>query len=208
MTRALSVRLCLHLGFRPYRGATAGDRLTLSRFFTGATVLPNNTVVITGISLDDEPNTYQCTFTDVAGRVTTSNGGQDGQRVLDDSTITCGTMPNGMAIRVIPWGPSDDSNEPMIQAVVGLRRRDSTGNWQPVTYVHDGTLAQRSVAVNACSDGVRNGDETDVDCGGDYCGVYGSFDVMFRPFLALFPALRHPTRTVQYAIMYTFKLGA
>jgi len=128
----------------------AGDQLALSWFFTGASILSNNTVVITGTSLDDAPNTYQCTFTDVEGRVTTSSGGQDGERVLDDNTVTCGTLPTGMAIRVIPWG-TDEGNEPMIQAVVGLRRRDSAGNWQPVSFAPDSTVAERSVATNACT---------------------------------------------------------
>jgi hypothetical protein len=145
----------------PFQGVTGGNVLEMSQYWTAATYLTNNTVIISGVSFDNAPNTYQCTYTDTENRVVVSPGGTDGRRVWNDETIYCGAVPGSLAVQLI-------SGVPTASVTVGLNRRSVSGSWEPVRFnaAANGDDANE-IAIRTCSDGNQNFDETDVDCGGN-----------------------------------------
>ena len=143
----------------PFQGATGGNVLQMSPYWRAATHLTNNTVVIYGVSLDNAPNTYQCTYTDTENRVVASPSGTDGPRVWNDETIYCGAVPGSLAVQLV-------GGVPTAFVTIGLNRRSASGSWEPVRF-NTAIDDANEIVIRTCSDGNRNFDETDVDCGGN-----------------------------------------
>lgn len=154
----------------PFQGVTGGNILEMSQYWTGVTWLMNNTVLISGLSLDNAPNTYQCTYTGAENRVVVSPGGTDGRRVWNDETVYCGPVPGGLAVQLVGGVPTS-------LVTVGLNRRSASGNWEPVRFnaAANGDDANK-IAIETCTDGTQNFDETDIDCGGNcsFCASLNS----------------------------------
>ena len=81
-----------------------------------------------------------------------------------------GTSPNSLlGLALAPQstfsGSSTDGSLFLIDATSGIKRVDSTAASCPAT-----TTSSPSAAITTCADGMVNGEESDVDCGGRACG--------------------------------------
>ena len=141
----------------PFNGAETKDLITFDMTWTALETVPNGHVIVDvdGLNLD---GTYTCKFTqadneDISKSADGAFVGSKGRK------MDCGAQPTGFVI-------ADDNTAAVIFElfVKGTKIKASYAGPQGRGPV---------VKLNSCLNGKKDGDETDVDCGGS-CGGCGA----------------------------------
>ena len=128
----------------PFRGAMNGNRFTIARGYRSMIVAASGDVLVTGYGFDTTAN-VSCTFAAVADSGALINV----QRTPSSATdLNCGPIPSH-------------------RLEVGQGRNVAFTVTLPASYPFTGdTNGNRVVIEDTCTDGIKDGAETDVDCGG------------------------------------------
>ena len=144
----------------PFQGKKGNDELLFDMVWKRVRFV--GTEVVVDVSGFDPKKSYSCVFTDEANKSTKKT--VDGKYVPTSvhfpsiGTVNCGKQQTGFAIK---------GKESLVAMDVIIK-----GTTTKATY---GGLATTSpiVKLDTCKNGAQDGVETDVDCGGLYCGKCG-----------------------------------
>lgn len=150
----------------PFKGSTNKNMIQFDYFWSAIDVSTTRAIFSgSGFAPTQTVKGYICVFNGktvdgVSPRVVEVTTGKVS---ADQLTMDCGTTPTGFQVV--------GGNSTFTIDIFEMTANNTKGPKIPAVVLADGTSASNVAVITTCFNGIKDGDETDVDCGGSFCAA-------------------------------------